>query len=142
MKVILSLTSSSLWQKLYPNINAIHVESLVSINSMPEGLILVTSSQDICDGVILELLEDSEEITIFYQQAEYWIGQAISHSEPVSVNIIETAQQQEILALSIVQVSLFVYWTMMIRICLEDCQKVYLYYNLRQKKLARFIVAS
>jgi hypothetical protein len=93
MKVILSLTSAALWQKLYPNINAIHVESLVSISSIPEGLILVTSSQDICDGAILELLEDSEEITIFYQQAEYWIGQAISHSEQVSDSLVQWRSQ-------------------------------------------------
>jgi len=93
MKVILSLTSSALWQKLYPNINAIHVESLVSISSMHEGLILVTSLQDICDVAILELLEDSKEITIFYQQAEYWIGEAISDSKQVSDSLDQWRSQ-------------------------------------------------
>jgi hypothetical protein len=93
MKVILSLTSPALWQKLYPNINAIHVESLVSINSMPEGLILVTTLQDICDGAIIELLENSEEITIFYQQAEYSIGEAISHSKQFSDSLDQWRSQ-------------------------------------------------
>ena len=84
MKVILSLTSSALWQNLYPNINAINVESLDSIKSMTEGLILVEPSQDICEGVTLDLLARSEKIIIFYQQAEYWIGDAISQGKQVS----------------------------------------------------------
>jgi hypothetical protein len=93
MKLILSLTSSVLWQELFPKINLTRIETVTSVKTQSDELVLLSSMQNICDDEIVELLESMEKAVVFYQQAEYFVGEAIAEGSQISDVIEKWANQ-------------------------------------------------
>tara|TARA_R110001583_G_scaffold191347_1_gene356427 strand:- start:446 stop:1969 length:1524 start_codon:yes stop_codon:yes gene_type:complete len=97
MTIILSLTPSELWKKLQSNIEAARAVSLNEINSEHDGVLVLTPSLNTIGKDVFTLLERSEKLIIFYQQAEYWISESTANGVQVS----EALEQWEKLTIAL-----------------------------------------